>query len=258
MTIEAGGLLFVAGTLSAAVNAVAGGGSLISFPALVFTGLPDTIANATNTIAQWPGSLVSAYSYRDRLPSRHGVLAGLLATSTLGGIIGAWLLLSTPNSLFQLLVPVLVLVAVGLLAMKQPSNLADGHFKPSLALGLLVQLLISIYGGYFGAGMGIMMLAAYRQLLPGDTQQHNAIKNLVAVPINLAAAVFLTSQGAAHFPSGGALLAGTLVGGFFGVRYAKRLPSELMRKLIIGFGLVMVAVFTIRASGTAIVFLMSG
>lgn len=240
-------LLAAAGFAAGAVNAIAGGGSLLSFPALLATGLSPVAANATSTLALWPGSLASVWAYR-RVIGEERRRALLLAwPSLVGGLAGSVLLLHTSERAFRAVVPWLILFACGLLAAQEPlgrwlarqTGTGDGRRLPWALI--LAQLAIAVYGGYFGAGIGILMLAAMAIFVPGDLQHANALKVLCALLINGMAAIYFFAMRATDLPAAGLMAVASLVGGYAGARLAQRLPARLMRWLVIAFGLVVAA-----------------
>jgi hypothetical protein len=236
--------LLLAGAAFAAgvVNAIAGGGSLLSFPALLLTGMPPVAANATNTAAIWPGTVSSAWAYR-RLIGEERRRAGVLAVPSLvGGLAGSILLLHTAERTFRAVVPWLILFAAALLSAQGPVSRwvarrvpAEGGKVP-LALWV-AQLLIAVYGGYFGAGIGILMLAAMAVFLPDTLQHANALKVLFSLLINGIAAVYILGVGAVHLPEAGLMAVAALGGGWAGAHLAQRLPAAALRGAVIAFAL---------------------
>lgn len=234
-------LLVGAGFAAGFVNAVAGGGTLLSFPALLAGGLPAIMANATNTLALWPGSLAGAWAYRRRLRDNYRLIWIYGVPSLVGGMAGAVLLLATSERLFRAIVPYLILLACGLLALHEPigrwlSERARLHPRRHAAILWVCQLLIGVYGGYFGAGIGILMLAAMAVFLPEDLQTANALKTLLAALINAAATVYFVASGTIHYPSAALVGAAAVVGGYVGARLAQRLPARWLRALVIACG----------------------
>lgn len=236
-------LLSAAGFGAGVVNAIAGGGSLLSFPALLVTGMPSVAANATNTLAIWPGTLSSVWAYR-RLIAEERHRAWVLAwPSLLGGLGGSVLLLNTPERAFRSVVPWLIVFACALLAMQGPVARLVARAVPSEggrvpAALWVAQFLISVYGGYFGAGIGILMLAAMAIFLPDTLQHANALKVLFAMLINGVAAIYFLAAGAASLPEAGVMAVASLVGGYAGAHLAQRLRAGVMRALVVGYGLV--------------------
>jgi uncharacterized membrane protein YfcA len=234
-------ILAAAGFAAGVINAIAGGGSLLSFPALLLTGMSPIVANATNTVAVWPGSLSSAWAYRGQL-AQHRQRVWLLAwPSLIGGLLGSFIVLHTSERVFAGLVPWLIIFACVLLAL-QPriARLLEhrvGAGRHALSLLWIAQFLIAIYGGYFGAGMGILTLAALAILLRGSLQDANAIKVFLALLINGIAALYFLASGAGRLPEAAVMALASLAGGYVGARLAQRLPAALMRWLVVVYGL---------------------
>jgi len=193
-------VVFVAGFLSGAINSIAFGGSLISFPTLVWLGIPPIIANATNSAAVWPGSLGAVWGYRRELRGTRPRMYWLIVPSVVGAVAGAMLLRVTPAALFDRLVPLLILFATLLFAVQERLqrlfNMTPGHHGSAWFAGAMIfQFFVSVYGGYFGAGMGILMLAALAILGHDDIYQMNALKNVLALFINAVAAAYFLAAG---------------------------------------------------------------
>jgi uncharacterized protein len=240
-------ILLVAAMLAGAINSVAGGGTLLSFPVLVWLGRDPILANATNAVAMWPGSLAGAYGFRRELRTTTRWLLLLIFPSLLGGALGAWLLLRTPTSTFERLVPFLILGATLLLAAQEPisrrlGGVAHAHENPTrgwVAFVFVFQFLVSLYGGYFGAGMGILMLAALGLIGLTDIHQMNGLKNVLAVAINGIAAVYFALSGAVIWRDALILTIGTVAGGFLGAGIARRLGRKFVRGFVVFIGIVM-------------------
>jgi uncharacterized membrane protein YfcA len=233
-------LLAAAGLTTGAINAVAGGGSLVSFPALLATGLSPLTANVTNLVATLPGYVSAAVtSAADRSGAGRRVRT-LAAAAAVGAAIGTTLLLVGPEDLFASLAPWLVLLACALLAV-QPLvsrwvSRAQAHTEP---VRLIVAVLVgSIYGGYFGAGLGIVLLAAMGLTLEEPLRRINAIKQVLALTVATVSAVAVTIFGTVSWPSALVVGAGTLIGGRVGVGFARRLPEPVLRGSIIVLGVV--------------------
>ncbi len=236
-------LLALAGFAAGIINAIAGGGSLVSFPALLHTGMGARVANATNTVAIWPGTASSVYAYR-------GVIAGerhrawvLAWPSLLGGLTGSWLLLHTSERVFRGIVPWLILFACALLMAQGPVARwvarRTGSDATRVPAALFVaQFLISVYGGYFGAGIGILMLAAMAIFIPHGLQAANGLKVLFATLINGISAIYFLAVGAVRLPEAALMAALSIVGGLVGAHIAQRLPSGVLRVVVIAYGLV--------------------
>jgi len=236
-------LLAAAGLGAGVVNAVAGGGSLLSFPALLLTGMPAVPANATNTLAIWPGTLSSVWAYRKLIGEERRRAWALAWPSLIGGLGGSVLLLHTPERAFRAVVPWLILFACVLLLLQGPVSRMVARAVPSEggrvpAALWVAQLLISVYGGYFGAGIGILMLAAMAIFLPDTLQHANALKVLFSMLINGVAAVYFLAVGAASLPEAGLMAVASLVGGYAGAHLAQRLRAGVMRAVVVSYGVV--------------------
>jgi hypothetical protein len=235
------GAAFVAG----AINSVAGGGTLVSVPTLIWLGVPAINANATSTIALWPGSLGSVWGYRRELAGADRRLSALVVPSVVGGLAGAVLLHNTPPDLFEQLIPALILFATCLFMAQEPLqrrfNLAAMHDARShwLSWTMLFQLMVGVYGGYFGAGIGIMMLAALSLMGHTDIHQMNGVKNLLTVCINGIAAFYLAFTGLVFWPDAGAMAGGAIAGGILGAGAARRLGRSTVRRIVIAIGFTM-------------------
>jgi uncharacterized membrane protein YfcA len=235
-------LLGAAAALAAAVNSVAGGGSLISFPALLAAGVPPVIASATNTAALTPGGVASAFAYRSELGPRARLALGLAACAALGGALGGVLLLSSPPRVFELVVPWLVafatltLVAQGRVT-KSPAGAAPVRATRArlvvVGVGLAV---VAVYGGYFGAGIGMLTLALLALLGPLDVHQLNAIKTVVVAGINGAATTYFLARGRVELELSLVMAVGAVVGGYAGAALARRVAPRRVRSLVIAIG----------------------
>lgn len=237
-------LLAGAALVAGAVNAVAGGGSLVSFPALLAVGFPALRANVTNTVALCPGYLGGSLGYRRELDGQGARVRALGATSVAGALLGAFLLLLSPEGLFEALVPYLIILACGLLA-AQPwlAGMVRGRAeRPGGArrpLGLHAsQFLAGAYGAYFGAGLGIMTLAILAIFVADRLQRLNALKGLLSLLINLVAAAYFALLAEVAWSAALVMMAASLLGGQAGVLLARRLDDRLLRLLVVAFGLV--------------------
>ncbi len=239
MTVADGALLTLASAAAGVVNAIAGGGTLLTFPALLAAGVSPVLANATNTVALFPGQLASSFAYRGHIADERRRAVGLGVPSVLGGIIGAWLLLALPEKAFEELVPWLIVFACVVLAFQGQLKFLVARAKAANhpAALWIAQLAISIYGGYFGAGIGILMLAAMGILLPSSLQHANALKVLFALLINAVAAVIFVFSGHVLVGIAVVMAAASIAGGFVGARLAQRLPPAGMRGFAIAVGL---------------------
>ena len=225
------------------VNAVAGGGTLLTFPALLYGGLSSISANATSTVAIWPGSVMSSWAYRRQLAENRARVWMLAVPSLLGGLAGAILLLGTSEKVFRFVVPFLILLACGLLMLNEPigrwiSKRAESHPKKHAAALWLSQFAIAVYGGYFGAGIGILMLAAMAIFLPEDLQAVNGMKNFFAVLINGIAAVYFIVVGAAVLKIALVMMLAAIAGGFVGAKTAQRMSPRILRAAVVVFGVI--------------------
>ncbi|HZZ83602.1 MAG TPA: sulfite exporter TauE/SafE family protein [Anaeromyxobacteraceae bacterium] len=236
-------LLAVAGFVAGVINAIAGGGSLLSFPALLLTGMSPVAANATNTLALWPGSLSSVYAYKKHIGEERHRAWVLAVPSMVGGLAGSWLLLHTPEKAFRAVVPWLILFACALLSLQGPIGrfIKERHGSSAAAVPASLwvsQLLIAVYGGYFGAGIGILMLAGMAIFLPDAIQRANALKVLFACLINGIAALYFLGMKAAALPEAGLMAVTSIVGGYVGAHLAQRMPARVMRLVVVTFGVV--------------------
>jgi uncharacterized membrane protein YfcA len=245
-------LLVVAAFAAGVLNAVAGGGSFLTFPALVFTGVPPIVANATSALAVSPGYAGSTLGFKaelQALPRRR--LQREMGISALGGVLGALLLLVTPASVFVGLVPALLLFATVLFAIgprlaARSAQGAEASDSPWREPGLLA---VAIYGGYFNGGLGILLMALYTLTGEGRIHTVNALKNLNSLVLSLLSVVAFVVAGVIAWPQGLAMMVAATVGGFWGARWSKRVPVLWVRRGVIATGLVMSAVFFVRAIG---------
>lgn len=235
----------VAAFAAGLINSIAGGGTLLSFPALIWLGRDPVLANATSTVALWPASLAGAYGFRRDLKGGARWLLVFGAPSLAGGVLGAFLLLRTPSGTFARLVPFLILFATLLVAVQEPISQrlgrAEGE-RPSRAwwAGTIVfQFLVGVYGGYFGAGIGILMLAALGLLGFADIHRMNGLKNLLALCINGVAALYFILSGAVIWVDVLVMTFAAIAGGYSGARLAYRLGRRFVRYAVIVIGLVM-------------------
>jgi uncharacterized membrane protein YfcA len=249
-TPEQAAILFVVGAAASGINAVAGGGSLISFPSLIGMGLAARIANATNSVGLFPGSLAGALGFRNLFEKTGRHLKLLLLPTALGSVVGAWLLLVTNESVFKMVIPGLILLASVLLLLQPKVKQLVGHGKklPPWA-GVLLQFLVSVYGGYFGAGMGIMMLACFALYIDGNINELNAVKNWLSLLVNFACSVVFFFERMVDLVPALWIVGGALVGGFVAARVSQRFNPDRFRMAIGIYGLVMTGYFTYKAFG---------
>jgi uncharacterized membrane protein YfcA len=248
-------VLFFAGVLGGTLNSVAGGGSFITFPILLFTGVPPINANATSTVALWPGSVASTSAYRKELAKqdRTGVLV-LGSTSLIGGILGAILLLRTSQTTFVRLVPYLLLVATLLFAFSAPitnrlrrRNIETKKTGTSWSglVGIAFLQLI-IYGGYFGGGIGILMLATLGLMGMENIHEMNALKTLLTSFINGVAVITFIIAGAVVWAQAIVMVAGGIIGGYGGAYFARQIEPRWVRAFVILIGVGMTLYFFLR------------
>jgi uncharacterized membrane protein YfcA len=222
-----------------AVNAVAGGGSLISFPALVASGLPTLTANVTNQVAVLPGYLGGSLAYREELRGQRGRVVALGVTSALGALAGAILLVVSSRRLFAVLAPVLVLVAVALLAAQPRMSrviAARGEHEPHPRGLHVANFVASVYGGYFGAGLGIMLLALLAVALDDALQRLNALKGLLSLIVGAVAAAYFAVFGPVRWEAAAVMAVASFAGGQVGVRFARRIGDRTLRLGIVVLG----------------------
>lgn len=248
-------LLLLAALLAGAINAVAGGGSFISFPALLFIGMPSVSANATNAFALWPGSAASVGAYRAELRQQRGQLMLFGGTSLVGGLLGALLLLRIPDAAFDALIPYLMLVATAIFAasplitrltrrLAAPPDGQKGGMRRALVL--ICYLAVAIYGGFFGAGLGILILAVLGLLGFEDIHEMNALKTFQAVLINGVAVLTFVVAGIVQWPQALVMTVGAIVGGYGGAAVARRLPARWVRGAVLAISVSLTVYFFVR------------
>lgn len=244
-------LLFAAGVLGGMLNSIAGGGSFITFPTLVLVGVPPVSANATNTFASCSGYLSGALAFRDNLRGHRAKLPGFVLFGLAGGATGAWLLLQTPDALFREAIPWLLLFAMLLFVFGARLNraftaIAARHRHASrigvLALGLFL-FAVCTYGGFFNAGLGIVILSYLALAGFSDIHAMNGIKLLVSSAVSLIAIGLFIVDGAIAWFEGSIVLVGTLLGGYLAAHFSKKLPEGAVRAFVIVAGTVTTAYF---------------
>jgi uncharacterized membrane protein YfcA len=251
-------LLFLAAVAAGGINSVAGGGGFIAFPALVFAGIPPVNANATNTIALWPGTVASSGAYHRELRHRQTwrALAPLFIVSMLGSLVGASLLLRTPQRTFLRVVPWLLLGATLLFIFGARissfirARMARHQRADALHLAgiTLLQLVVSVYIGYFGAGAGMIMLALFALMGMENIHTMNAFKTVLASVANGVAVVTFIVAGAVVWPQAVLMLVGAAIGGYAGAYYAQKLDPAVVRRLVIVIGIAMTAYFFLHGA----------
>jgi len=246
--------LCAAAALAGAINSIAGGGTLLSFPAAIAWGLPSTIANATNSVALMPGSLASAWAFRRELRTIAPLARLLVPPAVVGSICGALLLHVTPVRVFDAVVPWLVLGATLLILFQGRVAGAPRSSSPSpekkrrralVAAGC--QLGVGVYGGFFGAAMGIVMLAFLSLVVAEDIHHRNALKNLLAVAINGVASIYFVAAGLVNGRAAAIMTAGAITGGYVGGQLARRVPAPVVRGVVVSIGLALSGLLAYRA-----------
>lgn len=242
-------LLFAAAFGAGVMNSIAGGGTFLTLPTLIFTGVPPRVANATSTVALLPGSFASALGYLPEL-KRQRLLLPLVGISFVGSVIGAVLLLVTPERTFEVLIPWLMLTATSLFAagpaitrrMRKGAAAMREHGRLTLATAA-AQFVIAVYGGYFGAGIGILMLAALALSGMEDLHAMNGLKNGLATAINSVAVITFLLAGIVLWQQAAVMIVASVAGGFAGVKLARVLPTRVTRAVIITIGTVLTTWF---------------
>lgn len=244
-------LLFAAALAAGAINSVAGGGTLLTFPALLAVGVSPVSANATSTVALVPGSVSAYWGYRGEMQDAGADLRHWAMPSLLGGALGAWLAVHISDKAFGHLVPYLILSATGLFLLQGPlrawlnarpgdKQAADGQSQTKSQIGAtLFQFVVAVYGGFFGAGIGILMLAAMGILGLTNIYRMNGLKNFAAVCINGVAALTFVFSGKVHWPLALLMMAAAIVGGYSGAGLAKRVGQTNVRLAVVVIGLAM-------------------
>lgn len=256
MTVGSMVLLFLAALVGGAINSVAGGGSFVSFPSLVVSGVPLVTANATSTVALWPGSASSVGAYRRELAQHsRGFVIVMGVISLVGGLLGATLLLRTSQSTFANLIPLLLLLATVLFAFGgriaeqlRTRGLIGGKPSPvGLGLILIFQFVVAVYGGYFGGGIGILMLAALELIGIDNIHQANALKTVLATCTNGVAVVTFVVAGIVAWPQAIVMIVAAMIGGYGCASFARRLPPLFVRAFVIVVAVSMTLYFFARA-----------
>lgn len=243
----------VAAVAAGAVNALAGGGTLLTFPVLTAIGLPALAANITNTVALCPGHIGATFAQRSSLDGQRALLARLIPASIAGGLLGGVLLLNTGERTFRDIVPLLLLASALLLAAqdrvrsflmarerRRGTNHGHAHWAP------LVVGTGAVYGGYFGAGLGVVLLAALGVVLDETLPRINALKQVVALVVNVAAAVFFLFSDQIHWQAAAVMAVGALVGGAIGGSLTTRVDAGLLRRAMVAIGVVLAVVYLVR------------
>ncbi len=245
-------LLALAAFVAGAINAVAGGGSLVSFPALVAAGYPSKVSNVTNTVALWPGYVGGSIGYAAQLQDQRRRIFVLTVPSVLGAVVGSAILLTTSEKAFDQIVPFLILFAAGLMAGQPRLSAFVARHRPQGAEGktpielMAAVFVLAIYGAYFGAGLGIITLAVLGILLPDDLHRSNALKGLLSAIINAAAVVYFAVWGPVEWVPAAVMAVAALAGGYLGVGAARKVSAPRLRIGVITYALVVAVVLFLR------------
>lgn len=241
-------LLFFVGLVAGAMNAAAGGGSFITFPALIFAGVPPVAANASSTVALFPGSLASAWKFKEYIrPFPDISMTIMVVLTAMGGIAGGLLLLYTPSASFNQIVPWLLLTGSLAFAFgRQLGNKLRQHVRIGPGVIFAGQLLLGIYGGYFGGAVGIMMMAVWSLFGLSDMMVINANKTLLVGIANVMAVVLFIIAGKVYWKDTTVMMIATILGGYFGAHYTKQLNPQHLRRAVIFFNFAITAAFFIK------------
>jgi hypothetical protein len=241
-------LLVLAGLLAGTMNAVAGGGSFVSFPVMVLAGLPPIAANASSTVALFPGTIASTWAYRHDLRGVAGIgLKVLLPISLAGGLVGAILLLITPGGAFDLVIPWLLLLAT--LTFAGGRHLGDWlrrHVRIGRPAFLVIQFMLSIYGGYFGGAIGLMMMAVWTLIDQSELKAMASTRTALVSAANGAAVLCFAAAGAVWWPEMLAMMVSAIAGGYYGARFARHLPPAVLRWFVVVLSATVTVAFFVR------------
>jgi uncharacterized protein len=248
-------IIFTAGLIAGVINSIAGGGTILTFPALIFAGIPPMIANATSTLALLPSAVSYTYGYRKNIPAVWHWIKKFAFVSLAGGWLGSLLLVRTPPAIFNWLVPFLILLATVLftahsffarlfrMEIRQQKSGPDLRWQ---ACAIFFQFVVSVYGGYFGAGIGILMLATLGMLGVGNIHEMNAVKGVLGFLINVIAAGYFVMHGLIHWPAAGVMAVGSVIGGYSGSHLAQKIPQRRVRHLITAIGLLLTVLMFVK------------
>jgi uncharacterized membrane protein YfcA len=243
LNVWQGLLVFVAGIAAGTINTVVGSGTLITFPVLLGVGLSPITANVSNTMGLFPGSLVGAYGYRSELAGQRRTLIGMGTASVTGGVLGALLLFWLPSSAFRSIVPALIVLALLLVVfgprlnrrLAATSHAASNRVTPVLWVAVFAT---GVYGGYFGAAQGVLLMAIMGVLLAEPLQRQNGLKNVLAGAVNLVAAAVFVFTAHIDWAAAGLIAGGSMIGGVLGARIGRRLRPPVLRGVIVVVGIV--------------------
>lgn len=241
-------LLFLTAVAAGGFNALAGGGSIFTFPALIAAGVPPLVANVTNTVALCPGYVGGVLAQRRDLEGQGRRMAVLLPVATAGGLAGAWLLTRTSEKTFESIVPELVLLACGLLAIQDRVRALLQRRSAHIPLGWAIApvFLAAIYGGYFGAGLSVVFLAMIGLAIDDNLTRLNGLKQAMSLVTNVAAAVFFALTAKVVWPAAAVMAVGSLLGGAAGGRLASAVRPSTLRMIVIAVGVLLAAYFVFR------------
>jgi uncharacterized membrane protein YfcA len=252
MDLQTGSMLFAAGVAGGSLASMVGGASLVTFPAFLATGLPPIIATASNITAVVPANIIAVLLDRSLLPPIDRHFFGLIAASVIGAVIGGFLLLHTPHHIFEVLIPVLLGFATVIFACSsqisawlRARNAARGGSTMSVT-SLPLLLPIAVYGGYFGAGVGVLLLGVLSVVAEGDYRKANAIKNLVAAITTVVVVIYFAITGAVSWPQTAVMAAGSMIGGFFGGRIGSWVSPGTMKIIVVAIGVALTAAYAWR------------
>lgn len=234
-------LVFGAGIAAGAINTIVGSGTLVTFPVLLAIGLPPVTANVSNTVGLFPGAFVGAYGYRRELADQVSRAARLGTASVVGSIIGAVMLLVLPAGAFKAIVPVLIVLALVLVVVGPRLSAwmkSKGHAKSEVTPALwALTMFAGVYGGYFGAAQGVLLMGFFGLMLTDTLQRQNALKNVLAGLVNMVAAVVFVLTAHIDWAAAGLLVVGSIIGGIVGARVGRRLPQAALRTVIVVVGI---------------------
>jgi uncharacterized membrane protein YfcA len=246
-------LIFLAALAAGFINAIAGGGTLISFPVLLAVGVPPIIANVTNTVALVPGTIGGMWSQRNDFRSQYRRLLKLLPVAVVGGIAGGLLILNTSENAFRSIIPYLILLATLLLAMqvriknwviKRIGHAHTEHHNPVVMMSLV--FMAAVYGGYFGAGLGVILMATLGLVIDESMTRLNFLKQALGFAINLAAAIYFAFSGKVDWMIALVMVFGSLLGGLIGGKTAAKMKPEVLRWIVVSAGLIAATIFFLK------------
>jgi hypothetical protein len=246
-------LIFFAALVAGFINAIAGGGTLVSFPVLLAIGIPPVVANVTNTVALVPGTIGGMWSQRSEFHSQYRRLLRLLPVAIVGGVAGGLLLINTSESSFRSIIPYLILLATLLLAVQVPvknwvvARMGNVHHEKHSPLFMLAMVFMAaIYGGYFGAGLGVILMAVLGLVTDDSLTSLNFLKQALGFAINLAAAIYFAFSGMVDWMVALVMIFGSLLGGLIGGRLAGKIKPEVLRWIVVSAGLIAATIYFIK------------